>query len=249
MNSSMSGTRSLSCVDPRRRDALRAGTRPRGCGRSGPCRRSSRGTARGSTAGEHSTTRPSATRMRSARTCAPKHAVDVVVLAVHVRRDHAAERDELRARRDRREEAARQEQRDAGRAQREAGLGAQHARRRIEREDAVGQRVSPRPRRPRAPAATSRRTSGPSPRDNGIAARQPRRSSERRSRARTGTRPQPLRNPSEERPMRFPIICDARGNVRVRRGARRPAGAVRSSDGAGRRRPGCPARAGVGPTP
>ena len=76
---------------------------------------------------------------RAARARGAEAAVDVVVLAVDVGGDHAAERHELRARRDRREEAARQEE-PVDLAQREPGLGAQHAGRRVEGEDAVGER-------------------------------------------------------------------------------------------------------------
>ena len=62
----------------------------------------------------------------------------LMVLAVHVVRDRAAERDELRARHDRREPAVRH-----GHAQqpveRQPGLGAQHAALAVERQDAVEQ--------------------------------------------------------------------------------------------------------------
>jgi hypothetical protein len=67
-----------------------------------------------------------------------KAALTVVVLAVHVARDHAAECDELGARRYRREPAARQE-RAVQLGQRDARLGVQHARLLVKAQDAVGE--------------------------------------------------------------------------------------------------------------
>ena len=83
-----------------------------------------------------SSTRPSATRMRSARTCAAEGARLVVVLAVHVRRHHAAERHVGRAGEDRAREAARPED-PVDLPEREPGLGAQDAGLGVEGEEAV----------------------------------------------------------------------------------------------------------------
>ena len=89
-----------------------------------------------------------------------KAAVDVMILAVDVGSDHAAQGDELRARRDGHEPAAAQQQAIQGQ-QRHAGLAPQHAglpRRR----PAAGRPPSCWPRRGRAgPAATSLRRNGP----------------------------------------------------------------------------------------
>ena len=146
--------------DPRRRDAHHPEARPRGCGRSAPCRRSWRGRDRARCVGQQSTMRPSATRSLSARTCAPKQPSHVVVLAVDVGGDHAAQRHELRARRDRREPAARQEQPvDARRSDGPPRRAGRRSPRRTTRmrsarrvdDDLVG---------PGRPAATNRRTSG-----------------------------------------------------------------------------------------
>jgi hypothetical protein len=76
---------------------------------------------------------------RQARDVLADAAGHVVVLAVHVGGHRAPERDELRPRRDRHEVAAREEDLEEA-AQRQARLGAHHARLRVEREDAVGER-------------------------------------------------------------------------------------------------------------
>jgi hypothetical protein len=66
-------------------------------------------------------------------------AVRVVLFAVHVRGDHAAQRHELRAWRDGHEDVAREEE-AVEREQRAAGLRAKDHRARVEGEEAVGER-------------------------------------------------------------------------------------------------------------
>ncbi len=135
---SMSGTRSLSCRI--QGEGMRSS--PSSTSRMCPVRPMPPSVARNrslSRSREQSRMRPSATRRRSARTWRPKRAGHVVVLAVHVGRHHAAQGDELRARRDGAVEAARQQQPVHG-PQRQAGLGAQDAGLRVEGRDAVGQR-------------------------------------------------------------------------------------------------------------
>ena len=104
--------------------------------------------------------RPSATRMRSEPHVLAEAAGDVVVLAVHVGGHHAAEGDVMRARRHRREPAARQKNSRFRCISATPGLGA-HRRRSRDRRRAGGRRAaSPPPARRPAAAATRRRTSG-----------------------------------------------------------------------------------------
>jgi hypothetical protein len=85
---------------------------------------------------------PQHAAIRDAQAQAPhvraERAGAMVILAVHVGRHHAAQRDELGSRRDRRVEAAREEE-PVERLHREARLRVQRARRRVEAEDAVRQ--------------------------------------------------------------------------------------------------------------
>ena len=75
--------------------SARAPPRPRECGPVSPIPPSVARKRSGSLSSPTSRTRPSASRMRSERTCSPKVPLLVVVLAVHVGCDHAAEADPL----------------------------------------------------------------------------------------------------------------------------------------------------------